>query len=70
MTMTISLALATMAGVHVLGADEILAAFLAGAVLNNGNRQDNVEEHHERFSEALGRFFDLPVMILFGTAIP
>jgi len=70
LTVTISLALATMAGVHLLGADEILAAFVAGAVLNNVNRQANVEEHHERFSEALGRFFDLPVMILFGAAIP
>ena len=70
LTVTISLALATMAGVHLLGADEILAAFVAGAVLNNGNRLAKVEEHHERFSEALGRFFDLPVMILFGAAIP
>ena len=70
LTVTISLALATMAGVHLLGADEILAAFVAGAVLNNVNRQARVEEHHERFSEALGRFFDLPVMILFGAAIP
>jgi NhaP-type Na+/H+ or K+/H+ antiporter len=70
LTVTISLALATMAGVHMLGADEVLAAFVAGAVLNNGNRLANVEEHHERFSEALGRFFDLPVMILFGAAIP
>jgi NhaP-type Na+/H+ or K+/H+ antiporter len=70
LTVTIALALATMAGVHLLGADEILAAFVAGAVLNNGNRQAEVQEHHERFSEALGRFFDLPVMILFGAAIP
>jgi NhaP-type Na+/H+ or K+/H+ antiporter len=70
LTVTISLALATMAGVHLLGADEILAAFVAGAVLNNVNRAAEVEEYHERFSEALGRFFDLPVMILFGAAIP
>ena len=70
LTVTISLALATMAGAHLLGVDEILAAFVAGAVLNNFNREANVEEHHERFSEALGRFFDLPVMILLGAAIP
>jgi NhaP-type Na+/H+ or K+/H+ antiporter len=70
LTVTISLAMATMAEVHLLGADEILAAFVAGAVLNNVNRQAKAEEHHERFSEALGRFFDLPVMILFGVAIP
>lgn len=70
LTVTIALALATMAGVHLLGADEILAAFVAGAVLNNVNRRAEAEEDHERFSEALARFFDLPVMILFGAAIP
>ena len=70
LTVTISLALATTAGVRLMGADEVLAAFVAGAVLNNSNRQFNVAEHHERFSEALGRFFDLPVMILFGAALP
>ena len=70
LTVTISLALATTAGVRLLGGDEILAAFVAGAVLNNGHREAQVEEHHERFSEAFARFFDLPVMILFGAAIP
>lgn len=70
LTVTISLALATTAGVRLLGGDEILAAFVAGAVLNNANRSFQVEEHHEHFTEALGRFFDLPVMILFGAAIP
>jgi len=69
LTVTISLALATTAGVRLLGGDEILAAFVAGAVLNNTNRRIEVQEHHERFTEALGRFFDLPVMILFGAAI-
>jgi len=70
LTVTIAMALATTAGVRLLGGDEVLAAFVAGAVLNNSNRRFNVEEHHERFSEALARFFDLPVMILFGAAIP
>ena len=70
LTVVLALAMATLAGVRVLGGDEVLAAFVAGAVLNNGNREDEVEEHHERFSEALGRFFDLPVMVVFGAAIP
>ena len=70
LTVTIAMALATTAGVRLLGGDEVLAAFVAGATLNNSNRRFNVQEHHERFSEALARFFDLPVMILFGTAIP
>ena len=70
LTVTISLALATTAGVHLLGGDDILAAFVAGAVLNNSHHNAEVEQHHERFSEALARFFDLPVMILFGAALP
>ena len=70
LTVTISLALATTAGVRLLGGDEILAAFVAGAVLNNSHSKAEVQEYHERFSEALGRFFDLPVMIVFGAAIP
>jgi len=70
LTVTLALAVASLAGMRVLGGDGILAAFVAGAVLNNSHRDDNVEEHHERFSEALGRFFDLPVMILFGAALP
>ncbi len=70
LTVTISLALATTAGVRLLGGDAILAAFVAGAVLNNSHRRAQVEDHHERFSEAMGRFFDLPIMIIFGAAIP
>jgi len=70
LTVTIALALATTAGVRLLGGDEILAAFVAGAVLNGSYRKVKVEMHHERFSEALGRFFDLPIMIVFGAAIP
>lgn len=70
LTVTLALAVASLAGVRVLGGDGIMAAFVAGAVLNNSYRDDKVEEHHERLSEALGRFFDFPVTILFGAALP
>jgi NhaP-type Na+/H+ or K+/H+ antiporter len=70
LTVTVALALATTAGVRLLGGDEVLAAFVAGAVLNGSYRKVKVEMYHERFSEALGRFFDLPIMIVFGAAIP
>ena len=66
----LALALASLAGVRVLGGDGILAAFVAGLVLNEGIRASQAEEGHQRFNEALGRFFDLPVMIVFGAAIP
>ena len=70
LTVTIALALAVTAGVRLLGSDEILAAFVAGAVLSNSHRAADQEEQHERFSEALARFFDLPIMIVFGAVIP
>lgn len=70
LTVTIALAMVALAGMRVLGGDGILAAFVAGTALSNGNQADDVETHHERFSAALGRFFDLPIMILFGAVIP
>ncbi len=69
-TAALALALAALAGVRLLDGDGILAAFVAGVVLNNGIHASQAEEHHQRFNEALGRFFDLPVMIIFGAAIP
>jgi len=69
-TAVLALALASLAGVRVLDGDGILAAFVAGLVLNEGIRANQAEEHNQRFNEALGRFFDLPVMIVFGAAIP
>ncbi|MDJ0388456.1 cation:proton antiporter [Roseomonas sp. E05] len=69
-TVALALSLATLGGVRLLGGDGILAAFAAGAVLNNGIPSEEVAERQERFNEAFGRFFDLPVMILFGAVIP
>lgn len=70
LTVTIALGVASLAAVELIGADGVLAAFVAGAALNEGHRHDAVEQHHERFSEALARFFDLPVMVLFGAVLP
>ncbi|MXP62481.1 sodium:proton antiporter [Roseomonas sp. M0104] len=69
-TVALALSLATLAGVRLLGGDGILAAFVAGAVLNSGIPSEEIAERQERFNEAFGRFFDLPVMILFGAVIP
>ena len=69
LTTAIALSLATLTGVHWFGGDGILAAFAAGAVLGNGI-QGEVEQRQERFNEALTRFFDLPVMLLFGVMLP
>lgn len=70
LTVALALALLSLAGARVVGSDGVLAAFVAGAVLNNGRWRSELEERQERFNQALARFFDLPVMILFGAAIP
>jgi NhaP-type Na+/H+ or K+/H+ antiporter len=70
LTVTIAVAMTTLAGERLLGGDGVLAAFVAGLVLNDGLRNEDIETRHERFNAALGRFFDLPIMILFGAMIP
>lgn len=70
LTAVIALALTALAGARVIGSDGVLAAFVAGAVLNAGDWETKAEQHMERFQEALARFFDLPVMILFGAVVP
>ena len=69
LSVALALALTTLAAARVLDGDGILAAFVAGLVLNQGI-QGEAEERQERFNEALGRFFDLPVLVLFGAVIP
>lgn len=69
-TVALVLAVTTLAGVQMVNGDGVLAAFAAGAVLNEGVPSEEVEKRQEHFNEAFGRFFDLPVMILFGAVIP
>ena len=70
LTAVIALALMVLAGARLLDSDGVLAAFVAGAVLNQGNWDNEIEQQSERFNEALARFFDLPIMILFGAVLP
>lgn len=69
LTVALSLSIATLAAMQVLGGSGILAAFVAGAMLKEA-LEDEQQERQEHFNEAFGRFFDLPVMILFGIAAP
>ena len=69
LSVTLALAVAMVAAMRLLDGDGILAAFVAGLVLNEGIQGD-AEERAERFNEAIGRFFDLPVLVLFGAVIP
>jgi sodium/hydrogen antiporter len=70
LTAVIALALTALGAARVIGVDGILASFVAGAVLNSGDWETEAERRIERFQEALARFFDLPVMILFGAVMP
>lgn len=69
LTIALALALATLGGLQALGENGVLGAFVAGAVLNEAY-SDEYEQHQEHFNEAIGRFFDLPIMFLLGAAAP
>lgn len=72
LTTSIALSMATLTGVHWFGGDGILAAFSSAVMLNAGigDISGEAEERQERFNEAFTRFFDLPVILLFGTMLP
>lgn len=69
-TVTIGLALTitVLAAVQLIGSDGILAVFAAGLMLNR--YVSARETRHEHAQEAIGRFFNLPVFILLGVALP
>ena len=69
LTIALALALATLGGLQAIGGNGVLGAFIAGATLNEAYEED-AQEHQEHFNEAIGRFFDLPIMFLLGAAIP
>jgi sodium/hydrogen antiporter len=69
--LTISLALSlTVLGVtELLHLNGVLAAFVAGIVFNFAGSSD-AKESQEEVQEAISRFFDLPVFVLLGMALP
>lgn len=69
LTIALALALATLTGLQAIGGNGVLGAFVAGAVLNELYEND-YRENQEHFNEAITRFFDLPIMILLGSAVP
>ena len=68
---TISLALSlTVLGVtELLHLNGVLAAFVAGIVFNFAGSSD-AKESQEEIQEAISRFFDLPIFVLLGMALP
>src|ERR687893_63393 len=69
--LTISLALSlTVLGVtELLHLNGVLAAFVAGIVFNFSGSSD-AKESQEEIQEAISRFFDLPIFVLLGMALP
>jgi sodium/hydrogen antiporter len=69
--LTVSLALSlTMLGVtELLHLNGALAAFVAGIVFNFAGSSD-AKESQEEIQEAISRFFDLPIFVLLGMALP
>jgi NhaP-type Na+/H+ or K+/H+ antiporter len=69
--LTISLALSlTVLGVtELLHLNGVLAAFVAGIVFNVAGSSD-AKESQEEIQEAISRFFDLPIFVLLGMALP
>ena len=69
--LTVSLALTlTVLGVsELVGTNAVLAAFVAGMAFNATGGSD-AKESQEDVQEAITRFFDLPVFVLLGMALP
>jgi len=50
--------------------EQLASARNAESGMDDGLPSEEAAERQEHFKEAFGRFFDLPVMILFGAVIP
>ena len=66
---TLALALLVLACVALLGADGILAVFVAGIVLKKAMRAEH-EEAHQHFQDAVDRSFTLPIFVVLGASAP
>lgn len=66
---TLALSLGVLGSAELIGAEGILAVFIAGLAFDRVvSNRDRVAE--ERVQEAIGQFFILPVFVLFGVALP
>jgi len=66
---TLALSLTVMGIVKVMGSDSILAVFVAGVAFNMVAHSDR-EEQQEHVQDVVARFFNLPIFVLLGLAIP
>lgn len=69
LTISLSLSLTVLGVTELLHLNGVLAAFVAGIVFNFAGSSD-AKESQEEIQEAISRFFDLPIFVLLGMAIP
>lgn len=66
---SLALSLSVIGVAELLGTSGVLAAFVAGVAFNATGSSD-AKERQEVVQEAITRFFDLPIFVLLGMALP
>jgi NhaP-type Na+/H+ or K+/H+ antiporter len=66
---SLALSLSVIGVAELLGTSGVLAAFVAGVAFNVTGSSD-AKERQEVVQEAITRFFDLPIFVLLGMALP
>ena len=69
LTVSLALSLTVLGIVELAGLNGVLAAFVAGVIFN-ATASSDAKESQEDIQEAITRFFDLPVFVLLGMALP
>jgi sodium/hydrogen antiporter len=69
LTISLALSLSVLGVTELLHLNAVLAAFVAGIVFNFAGSSD-AKESQEEIQEAISRFFDLPIFVLLGMALP
>jgi sodium/hydrogen antiporter len=69
LTISLALSLTVLGFTELLHLNGVLAAFVAGIVFNFAGSSD-AKESQEEIQEAISRFFDLPIFVLLGMALP
>ncbi len=75
LTVSLALTLAILGAGELLGVDSVLAVFVAGIAFSavaSGGPEETADaiERKGRVQEAITRFFDLPIFVLLGMALP
>jgi NhaP-type Na+/H+ or K+/H+ antiporter len=69
LTVSLALSLSVLGVTELLHLNGVLAAFVAGIVFNFAGSSD-AKESQEEIQEAISRFFDLPIFVVLGMALP